>query len=96
MHGGPIETERIRDMRISHPRRPERRTIDGAVAFVGLLAAGVLALSSPIATAVAVGAVLGARWLVDRPTTGGLFTELKRPERFKGRSTAHSTERGRP
>ena len=93
MHGGPIDPDRVRNTRSSHPAHPEQRTPVGAVIFVGLLAAGVLATSYPIATASAIGFVAGTawsvRWLFNRPgTADGSLPERNDPETVGERSGA--------
>lgn len=70
MYGEQTDTERIRNVHSFDPEHPRQRTTAGAVTYVGLLAAGVLAMSYPIGTTVAIGIVGGTvwsgLWLVDR------------------------------
>lgn len=85
MHGGPIDPDRIQNTRSSHPTHPERRTPVGAMIFVGVLAWGILAVSYPIAMAIALGFVAGTvwnvRWVFDRlRTADGWFPEWNEPE----------------
>ncbi|TYL37903.1 hypothetical protein CV102_14335 [Natronococcus pandeyae] len=54
-------------------RRAARRTAGGAVAYVGLLAGALVAVSNPIATAIGIGSVAvvawSVRWILDESRT---------------------------
>lgn len=95
MHGGPIDPDRTRNTYRFDPERPEQRTPVGAVIFVGVLAAGVAAVSYPITTAItiAIGFVAGTAWRIrqvfDRPLSADeSLLERNDPETVGERSEA--------
>lgn len=64
MHDGPRRLERTRSGRGVDPAHREQRTVAGSVLFVGLLAAGIVAISYPITATVVIGVVGSAAWSV--------------------------------
>ena len=96
MYDGPIDPENIRAMHRYDPAHSEERTVAGGVVFVGVLLAGLLAMSYPIA-AVAFGIVGSFAWsirwiaqLVDPPAKS--FAEWNPPRIVVERSAAFGSD----